>query len=65
MLDAVCNVCCVLRGLLDVWLRGVTNACAADVPQMIEAGCGTVALLSSDLSLHGKQESMSRRLQVR
>jgi NAD(P)-dependent dehydrogenase (short-subunit alcohol dehydrogenase family) len=43
--------------MLDVWLGGTTNACAAVVPQMIEAGCGTVVLLSSDLSSHGKQNS--------
>ena len=41
--------------MLDVWLGGTTNACAAVVPQMIEAGCGTVVLLSSDLSSHGTQ----------
>jgi len=43
--------------MLDVWLGGTTNACAAVVPQMIEAGCGTVVLLSSDLSSHEKQNS--------
>ena len=43
--------------MLDVWLGGTTNACAAVVPQMIETGCGTVVLLSSDLSSSGKQNS--------
>lgn len=43
--------------MLDVWLGGTTNACAAVVPQMIEAGCGTVVLLSSDLSSHGTQNT--------
>ena len=43
--------------MLDVWLGGTTNACAAVVPQMIEAGRGTVVLLSSDPSSHGKQNS--------
>jgi len=43
--------------MLDVWLGGTTNACAAVVPQMIAAGCGTVVLLSCDLSPHGTQNS--------
>jgi NAD(P)-dependent dehydrogenase (short-subunit alcohol dehydrogenase family) len=43
--------------VLDVWLGGTTNACAAVVPQMIEAGCGTVVLVSTELSPHGKQNS--------
>ncbi|MCP4627944.1 MAG: SDR family NAD(P)-dependent oxidoreductase [bacterium] len=43
--------------MLDVWLGGATNACAAVVPQMIEAGRGTVVLLSSDPSSDGKQNS--------
>jgi len=43
--------------MLDVWLGGTTNACAAVVPQMIEAGCGTVVLHSSDPTSHGKQNS--------
>jgi len=43
--------------MLDVWLGGTTNACAAVVPQMIEAGCGTVVLLSADLSSQGRQNS--------
>ena len=43
--------------MLDVWLGGTTNACAAVVPQMIDAGCGTVVLLSADLSSQGKQNS--------
>jgi len=43
--------------MLAVWLGGAVNACAAVVPQMVAAGCGTVVLLSSDLSPHGKQDS--------
>jgi NAD(P)-dependent dehydrogenase (short-subunit alcohol dehydrogenase family) len=43
--------------MLDVWLGGATNACAAVVPQMIETGCGTVVLLSSDTGSHEKQNS--------
>jgi NAD(P)-dependent dehydrogenase (short-subunit alcohol dehydrogenase family) len=43
--------------MLDVWLGGTTNACAAVVPRMIEAGCGTVVVHSSDLTSHGKQNS--------
>jgi len=43
--------------MLDIWLGGTANACAAAVPQMIETGCGTVVLLSSDQSPHGKQDS--------
>lgn len=33
--------------MLDVWLGGTANACAAVVPQMIKAGCGTAVLLSA------------------
>ena len=40
--------------MLDVWLGGTTNACAAVVPRMIEAGIGTVVLLSRDFSTAGK-----------
>jgi len=40
--------------MLDVWLGGTTNACAAVVPQMIKAGSGTVVLLSADFSNVGK-----------
>ena len=43
--------------MLDVWLGGTTNACAAVVPRMIEAGRGTVVLLSADLSRQGQQNS--------
>lgn len=35
--------------MLDIWLGGATNACAASVPQMLEAGKGSVILLSADL----------------
>lgn len=34
--------------MLDVWLGGTANACAAVVPQMIGAGFGTVVLLSAN-----------------
>jgi NADP-dependent 3-hydroxy acid dehydrogenase YdfG len=40
--------------MLDVWLGGTTNACAAVVPQMIKAGFGTVVLLSTDFRAAGK-----------
>jgi len=43
--------------MLDVWLGGTSNACAAVVPKMVEAGFGTVVLLSSDLSSQEKQPS--------
>jgi len=43
--------------MLEVWLGGTANACAAVVPRMIEAGCGKVVLLSADLSRQGKQHS--------
>lgn len=42
------------KRMLDVWLGGTVNACAAAVPQMIEAGFGTVLLLSTDLKAAGK-----------
>lgn len=35
------------RRLLNVWLGGTRNACAAVLPQMIEAGQGTVITLSA------------------
>ena len=43
--------------MLEVWLGGTANACAAVVPRMIEAGCGKVVLLSANLSRQGKQNS--------
>jgi 3-oxoacyl-[acyl-carrier protein] reductase len=36
--------------MLDVWLGGTANACAAVVPAMVEKGCGSVVTLSVNLS---------------
>jgi 2-hydroxycyclohexanecarboxyl-CoA dehydrogenase len=41
------------RRMLDVWLGGTANACAAVVPKMVEEGSGTVVTLSADLSQAG------------
>jgi NAD(P)-dependent dehydrogenase (short-subunit alcohol dehydrogenase family) len=43
--------------MLGVWLGGSTNACAAVVPRMIDAGGGAVVLLSADLSRQGGKHS--------
>lgn len=43
--------------MLDVWLGGTTNACAAVVPQMIGAGFGTVVLLSANSRSQKKKKS--------
>jgi NAD(P)-dependent dehydrogenase (short-subunit alcohol dehydrogenase family) len=43
--------------MLDVWLGGTTNACAAMVPQMIRAGFGTVVLLSANSRSQAKKNS--------
>ncbi len=36
--------------MLDVWLGGTANACAAVVPTMVKKGCGSVVTLSVNFS---------------
>lgn len=45
------------KRMLDVWLGGTANACAAVVPQMMETGCGAAVLLSAELSSKVLQNS--------
>jgi len=43
--------------LLDVWLGGTVNACAAVLPNMLKAGCGTIVTLSVDLTQNSESEA--------
>ena len=40
--------------MLDVWLGGTANACAAVAPSMVGAGDGTIIVLSADLRCGGR-----------
>jgi NAD(P)-dependent dehydrogenase (short-subunit alcohol dehydrogenase family) len=39
--------------MLDVWLGGTANACAAVLPGMVRAGCGSVVVLAADIGYGG------------
>jgi len=41
------------RRMLDVWLGGTANACAAVVPKMVQEGSGTVVTVSADVNQAG------------
>jgi len=43
--------------MLDVWLGGTANACAAVLPEMVEAGGGCVIALAADVRPGGKGQT--------
>jgi 2-hydroxycyclohexanecarboxyl-CoA dehydrogenase len=43
--------------MLDVWLGGTANACAAVLPKMIEAGRGCIVVLTADVRPGGRGQT--------